>query len=159
MNSSVCSPAAKVFFIASTTASASPAYRGDGKHGDPEDMLVAALSSTDPVIGSGGLYFGPVLDLKHLMRHPFYPDAPDETAQVPLIIGNTLHETAAFMRDTMVANDTTWDNLPERMAKEAAEAVDLHGFREIIGDQCTFRCCKKLGALRQSGDIEVLANR
>ncbi len=27
------------------TASASPAYRGDGVHGDPEDMLVAALSS------------------------------------------------------------------------------------------------------------------
>lgn len=29
----------------SMTASAAPAYRGDGKHGDPEDMLVAALSS------------------------------------------------------------------------------------------------------------------
>ena len=27
------------------TASAAPAYRGDGKHADPEDMLVAALSS------------------------------------------------------------------------------------------------------------------
>ena len=27
------------------TASASPIYRGDGLHGDPEDMLVAALSS------------------------------------------------------------------------------------------------------------------
>jgi organic hydroperoxide reductase OsmC/OhrA len=27
------------------TASSSPAYRGDGKHGDAEDMLVAALSS------------------------------------------------------------------------------------------------------------------
>lgn len=27
------------------TASASPAYRGDGSHADPEDMLVAALSS------------------------------------------------------------------------------------------------------------------
>ena len=27
------------------TASASPAYKGDGKHADPEDMLVAALSS------------------------------------------------------------------------------------------------------------------
>ncbi len=26
-------------------ASAAPAYKGDGKHGDPEDMLVAALSS------------------------------------------------------------------------------------------------------------------
>ena len=26
-------------------ASASPAYKGDGKHADPEDMLVAALSS------------------------------------------------------------------------------------------------------------------
>ncbi|HEY4075443.1 MAG TPA: OsmC family protein [Rhizomicrobium sp.] len=29
----------------SVTASASPAYKGDGKHADPEDMLVAALSS------------------------------------------------------------------------------------------------------------------
>ena len=27
------------------TASASPIYKGDGDHGDPEDMLVAALSS------------------------------------------------------------------------------------------------------------------
>ena len=27
------------------TASSSPTYRGDGIHGDPEDMLVAALSS------------------------------------------------------------------------------------------------------------------
>ena len=27
------------------TASAAPAYRGDGRHGDPEDLLVAALSS------------------------------------------------------------------------------------------------------------------
>ena len=27
------------------TASSAPAYRGDGKHGDPEDLLVAALSS------------------------------------------------------------------------------------------------------------------
>lgn len=27
------------------TASSSPAYRGDGRHADPEDMLVAALSS------------------------------------------------------------------------------------------------------------------
>jgi organic hydroperoxide reductase OsmC/OhrA len=27
------------------TVSASPTYRGDGKHGDPEDLLVAALSS------------------------------------------------------------------------------------------------------------------
>lgn len=27
------------------TASAAPKYLGDGKHGDPEDMLVAALSS------------------------------------------------------------------------------------------------------------------
>lgn len=27
------------------TASAAPAYKGDGNHGDPEDLLVAALSS------------------------------------------------------------------------------------------------------------------
>lgn len=84
----------------------------------PVDDLVKALATQDPIVARDKVLFAATLDYKSLYRHPFYPDAPDETAQVPLIIGNTLHETAAFMRDTMIANDTTWDNLPERMAKE-----------------------------------------
>ena len=57
----------------------------------PQEKILAALSATDPVIGKGSLYFGPVLDERTLQRHPFYPDAPAIAAHIPLIIGNT-HE-------------------------------------------------------------------
>ena len=44
-----------------------------------------------------GLYFGPVLDERSLPRHPFYPDAPAQSAAIPMIIGNTHDETRAFL--------------------------------------------------------------
>ena len=40
----------------------------------PAERLVDALDATDPILG-GGVYFGPVLDMKWLVRHPFWPDA------------------------------------------------------------------------------------
>ncbi|MEO8115808.1 MAG: carboxylesterase family protein, partial [Phenylobacterium sp.] len=38
----------------------------------PAERLVEAFSAEDPVLGFGGLYFGPVLDERSLTRHPFY---------------------------------------------------------------------------------------
>src|SRR5437660_12929917 len=35
----------------------------------PISRLVEALDATDPILG-GGLYFGPVLDMRWLTRHP-----------------------------------------------------------------------------------------
>jgi para-nitrobenzyl esterase len=78
--------------------------------------LVAALATTDPIIGSGGVYFGPVLDFKHLTRHPFYPDAPAQSAAIPMMVGNTHDETRAFITDPGVYH-LTWEELPERLAK------------------------------------------
>jgi para-nitrobenzyl esterase len=78
--------------------------------------LVSALSATDPVIGSGGLYFGPVLDFKNLLRHPFYPDAPAQGAAIPMMVGNTHDETRAFITDPGVYQ-LTWEELPERLIK------------------------------------------
>jgi para-nitrobenzyl esterase len=49
----------------------------------PWETIVAAMSATDPVIGNGGLYFGPVLDERSLQQHPFYPDAPAISAHIP----------------------------------------------------------------------------
>src|SRR3546814_8419764 len=40
----------------------------------PAERLVEAGEATDPILG-GNVYFGPVLDLKWLTRHPFWPDA------------------------------------------------------------------------------------
>ncbi|GAA0547253.1 carboxylesterase/lipase family protein [Rhizomicrobium palustre] len=82
----------------------------------PQEKLVAALSTKDPIIGSGGVYFGPVLDMKHLLRHPFYPDAPAQSANIPMMIGNTHDETRAFISDPGVYK-LTWEELPERLAK------------------------------------------
>src|SRR3546814_19912860 len=46
----------------------------------PVEQLVAALSATDPVLG-GGVYMRPVLDMTHLTRHPFWPDAAPPARQ------------------------------------------------------------------------------
>ena len=92
----------------------------DGLRRLPADKLVAAMSAVDPVIGSGGLYFGPVLDGRNLPRHPFYPDAPPQSATIPMVIGNTHDETRAFLGRgaDRSAFELTWDALPARLARE-----------------------------------------
>ncbi len=63
----------------------------------PVDQLVAALAATDPILG-GGIYMGPVLDMRHLARHPFWPDAAPQSLSIPMMLGNTVMETRAFFR-------------------------------------------------------------
>ncbi|MDE2110525.1 MAG: carboxylesterase/lipase family protein [Alphaproteobacteria bacterium] len=77
--------------------------------------FVEALKAIDPISGSGGVYFGPVLDERSLTRHPFYPDAPSQSARIPMMIGNTHDETRAFITKQW-AYDLTWDQLPDRLA-------------------------------------------
>ena len=62
----------------------------------PAQTLIEALATRDPFT-PGPLYFGPVLDERSLIRHPFYPDAPAQSAGVPMMIGNTRDETRAFL--------------------------------------------------------------
>jgi para-nitrobenzyl esterase len=80
------------------------------------EQLRAGLKATDPVIGQGGVYFGPVLDERTLTRHPFYPDAPAQSAAVPMMIGNTHDETRLFIQDDW-AYKLTWADLPTRLAQ------------------------------------------
>jgi para-nitrobenzyl esterase len=85
----------------------------------PPDALVKALAERDPIIGSGGLYFGPVLDERTLERHPFYPNAPAQSAHIPMIIGNAHDETRYFLgRNDASAFTLRWEDLPKRLAKE-----------------------------------------
>ena len=84
----------------------------------PTARLLEAAAVEDPVLGFGGLYFGPVLDDRVLHRHPFYPDAAPQGLKVPMMIGNTRQETLAFMGG---ADNTglTWETLPGRMGPSA----------------------------------------
>ena len=84
----------------------------------PVEKLVDALDATDPILG-GGVYFGPVLDMKWLTRHPFWPDANPQSLAIPMILGNTHDETRAFIDpNSEKVRGLTWDNVAARMAPE-----------------------------------------
>ncbi len=84
----------------------------------PVEKLVAALSATDPIMG-GGVYFGPVLDMTWLTRHPFWPDANPLGNRIPMMLGNTHDETRAFIAlDSPKVRGLDWSNVAARMAPE-----------------------------------------
>lgn len=78
----------------------------------PAERLLRGLAARDPVLPYGSVYFGPVLDMRSLERHPFYPDAAPQSAHIPMIIGNTHDETRAFLRGPKYY-DLAWEDLPE----------------------------------------------
>lgn len=90
----------------------------------PVERLVEGLGATDPILG-GGVYMGPVLDMKWLTRHPFWPDANPQSNPIPMILGNTRDETRAFIdpKGPKLAG-LDWSNLAERMAGELR--MDIH---------------------------------
>lgn len=77
--------------------------------------LVDATRANDPSMVGRNIYFGPVLDEASLSRHPFYPDAPSQSANIPMIIGNTRDETRAFYGNDPGIRELTWEQLPERL--------------------------------------------
>lgn len=82
----------------------------------PVERLLEAINTRDPVLPFGGISFAPVLDERSLRRHPFYPDAPAQSAHIPMIIGNTHDETRAFLSNDESNFKLTWDQLPEKLA-------------------------------------------
>ena len=82
----------------------------------PADRLLEALNVRDPVLPFGSVSFAPVLDERSLQRHPFYPDAPAQSASIPMIIGNTHDETRAFLGGDASNFTLTWEQLPDKLA-------------------------------------------
>ena len=81
----------------------------------PFQKIVEVLNTKDPVLPFGGVSFAPVLDERWLKRHPFYPDAPSQSSNIPMIIGNTHDETRAFLGNDPANFTVTWDQLPEKL--------------------------------------------
>jgi para-nitrobenzyl esterase len=98
------------------------------KPGDLTDMpvekLIDGLRAEDPILG-GGVYMGPVLDMKWLTRHPFWPDANPLGNAIPLILGNTRDETRAFDDPkSELVRTLEWTNLATRIAPRLR--IDAH---------------------------------
>ncbi|MFC3550542.1 carboxylesterase/lipase family protein [Lysobacter cavernae] len=89
----------------------------------PEKLLEAAQARDPSRVESSALYFGPVLDGTTLPRHPFWPDAPVQSARIPMVIGNTRDETRAFLGNDPKNFALSWDDLPAKLERE--QFVDL----------------------------------
>jgi para-nitrobenzyl esterase len=90
----------------------------------PVEKLIEGLRAEDPILG-GGVYMGPVLDMKWLTRHPFWPDANPLGNAIPLILGNTRDETRAFDDpNSELVRSLDWANLADRIAPRLR--IDAH---------------------------------
>jgi len=96
----------------------------------PVPDLLAAQKEIDPVLGYGGLYFGPVLDHVHLHQHPFYPRAHPLGLKVPMIIGNTKEETRYFLSGDPQLAHLDWDRLPSLMGPHLRIDIDPYHVRD-----------------------------
>jgi para-nitrobenzyl esterase len=68
--------------------------------------------------GRAAAYYGPVKDGRSLPRDPFDPDAPPLSANIPMILGNTMGETRTLIGGgNRALFDLTWESL--RPALEA----------------------------------------
>ncbi|QBE63780.1 carboxylesterase/lipase family protein [Pseudoduganella lutea] len=92
-----------------------PADRIDAIRTIPYQRIVDVLGTRDPVLPYGGVSFAPVLDERNLLRHPFYPDAPAQSARIPMMIGNTHDETRAFLGGDPANFNLAWDQLPAKL--------------------------------------------
>jgi para-nitrobenzyl esterase len=98
----------------------------------PMQKIADALNN---VPAEGVVNFGPVMDGRSLPRHPFDPDAPSVSAQVPLLVGTIKDETTLLIgaRDPS-AFAITWETLPKRLQPftgNADPAVFIDGMRQL----------------------------
>ena len=91
---------------------------------------LAAQKETDPVLGYGGLYFGPVLDHVHLHEHPFYPKAHPLGLSIPMVIGNTRDETRYFLSGDPNLLTLDWDGLPRLLGPQLRVDIDPYFVRD-----------------------------
>jgi para-nitrobenzyl esterase len=72
----------------------------------------------DPIEEGDDVYFWSVMDHDVLPRHPFVPDAPAESAHIPMIIGNTHDEARSFTAGDERNFSLTWDTVAAKLAPE-----------------------------------------
>jgi para-nitrobenzyl esterase len=105
----------------------------------PAEAMLDALSTRDPSrVEDTALYFGPVLDGHHLPRHPFWPDAPAQSAGIPMVVGNTRDETRAFLGHDPRHHALAWEALPELLRRhqyaDIAPDIVIDAYRGLYPD-------------------------
>jgi para-nitrobenzyl esterase len=113
------------------TGRAEVALAAMGVTGDVTAEKLEALTVAQIQVGArtSGAWM-PVRDDAVLFRDPFAPDAPEMSAAIPMVLGNTKDEilgTTAWQRAGL-----TWETLPEELGKAIAEFRGRYSVDEII---------------------------
>ena len=74
----------------------------------------------------GALMFGPVLDGTYLRHHPFDPEAPAESADIPLIVSTTLDDASLFFNNFDLDEPGLQQILGARYAEHAPAMLALY---------------------------------
>lgn len=102
----------------------------------PHERLLAGLAARDPNIAGARVYTGPVLDEASLPAHPFWPEAPAQSAGIPMVMGNTREETGSLIaRGDPAVFELTWDTLPARLERDMVSDIEVNAavkfYREL----------------------------
>ncbi len=91
----------------------------------PWEMMMGAQMSVEG-------RFGPIMDGNVIPRHPFDPDAPEISADVPVIVGTTLHDSA--YRVGNVENEKALTERTKEMFGDKAGSI-LQAYRQACPEE------------------------
>lgn len=98
------------------------------------EVLAATKAKDLSRIEDKSLHFCPVMDSGVLPRHPFWPDAPEQSAGIPMVIGNTRDETRAFLGKDENFN-LKWDELPDKIRRQQYVDIEPRAVIEFYRQQ------------------------
>ncbi|MGB7372257.1 MAG: carboxylesterase family protein [Erythrobacter sp.] len=102
----------------------------------------AKLEAADRARGEAPRSFAPVVDGIALPRHPWDPDAPNVSADVPMIVSSVLDERSYRMGDFSMDEAGLLEFARERVGERASEAVAA--YREEAPDTPPFLLAARL---------------
>jgi para-nitrobenzyl esterase len=104
----------------------------------PADTILAAVQAAQAEAGGGfgGLQLAPVVDGNVLPRDPFVPAAPEQSADVPLLIGWNKDEMTIFNTTAPWFGTLSEADLPARVAEATGGSADalLEVYRNLYPD-------------------------
>ncbi|MCW8194665.1 carboxylesterase/lipase family protein [Proteobacteria bacterium 005FR1] len=119
----------------------------------PAEDLLAAAATAD------AMRFGPVVDGKVLPRHPFTPDAPEQSAEIPILIGTNKDEMTIFQASEPWFGNFTEEQLIEYAAKVPKGKALLSELRRIYPDYSPTHLRSAIDSIRFTFGSQILAER
>mgnify|MGYP003471403671 FL=1 len=88
-----------------------------------QEILQASTGLTPPPGSTGAVGFSPIMDGKYLTHHPFDPEAPTESQDIPVTIPSTLHDSALALSNLDLDDAGLRTVIAGRFGEDRADAI------------------------------------